>query len=158
MRLAGTVLVVVVWLCSLAAARPKQAPRPATRPAAGAPAVPKPGKQATPQQQAELQRLDQELTQHQVKQATFAALKVARQLYELQRKATGEDSPEAQRRKQTLAGLMQQTGDYAGAERLFTELLHTAEKLHGPQSREALYALMPMSGVYSIRSCSACSR
>lgn len=149
MRLAGTVLVVVVWLCSLAAARPKQAPRPAKRPAAGAPAVPRPaGKQATPQQQAELQRLDQELTQHQIKQATFAALKVARQLYELQRKATGEDSLEAQRRKQTLAGLMQQTGDYAGAERLYGELLHTAEKLHGAQSREVLYALMPMSGVY----------
>jgi CHAT domain-containing protein len=147
MRLAGTVLVVVVGLCSVAAARPKHTPRPARRPAASAPAKPA-GKQATPQQQAELAKLDKELTQYQIKQATFAALKVARRLYALQRKATGEDSVEAQRRKQALAGLLQQTGDYAGAERLYTELLHTAEKLHGPNSREVLWALAPMSGVY----------
>jgi CHAT domain-containing protein len=145
MRLLGVVLVVA--LCSVAEAKPRQ---PAAKPASTAPVAKgaaKPGKQATPQQAAELAKLDQELTQHQIKQAHFAALKVAKQLYDLQKQATGEDSPEAQRRKQQVASLMQLTGDYAGAEKLYAEILRQTEKEKGPESREALYALMPVSGV-----------
>ena len=154
MRLLGSALVVVACLCSLAVAKPRKTPaaKPAsTAPAKGAPpaaGAPKPGKQATPQQTAELAKLDQELTAHQMKQAHFAALKVAKQLYELQRKATGEESPETQRRKQTLAGIMQTTADYSGAEKLYREILKQVEKDKGPDSREVLYALMPVSGSY----------
>jgi CHAT domain-containing protein len=153
MRVPGTTLVVVALLCSLVQAKPKQTPaktKPAPTAAAKTPAPgAKPaGKQPTPQQAAELAKLDKELTDHQIKQAQFAALKVAKQLLELQRKATGDDSPETQRRKQTLAGIMQMTGDYAGAEKIYRELLAQVEKEKGADSREALYALMPLSGTF----------
>ncbi|HEX5058760.1 MAG TPA: CHAT domain-containing protein [Kofleriaceae bacterium] len=149
MRLLGTALVVAVWLCSVAEAKPKQTAAPKPTPAATAPGKPaKPGKQATPQQQAEIAKLEQELTQHQIKQAYFAALKVAKQLWDLQKKATGEDSPEAQRRKAAVASAMSNAGDYAGAQKLYEEILHTTEKEKGPESREALYALMPLTSTY----------
>jgi len=153
MRLWGTALVVgLVCLGSIGEAKPKKDKPSKAAPAKGAPATPAPtgakGKQPTAQQAAELAKLDKELLDHQMKQATFAALKVAKQLYELQKQATGEDSPEAQRRKQALASLYQQTNDYGGAERIFAELLKTAEKQHGVESREALYALAPLTGVF----------
>ncbi|HEY5950176.1 MAG TPA: tetratricopeptide repeat protein, partial [Kofleriaceae bacterium] len=150
MRLWGTTLVVAVWLTSLAVAKPKTPGKPApaapTAPAKGG-ATPA-GKQPSPQQAAELARLDKELIDQQIKQAHFAALKIAKQLYDLQKQATGEDSAEAQRRKSALAGIMQTTGDYAGAEKLYAELLHQVEKDKGKESRETLYALMPLTGVY----------
>jgi CHAT domain-containing protein len=147
MRLPGTALVVVVCLCSLVAAKPKQTAAPKPAPTAPAKPVAK-GKQPTPQQTAELAKLDKELLEHQMKQAHFAALKVAKQAYELQSKATGEESPEAQRRKGQLAGIMQTTADYAGAEKLYREILKQVEKDKGADSREALYALMPLSGTF----------
>jgi CHAT domain-containing protein len=137
MRLVGTALVVVAFLCSLVSAKPrppdKQLP---TR------------QQATPAQQAEINKLDKELSDAQIKQAYFAAVKIARKLYELQKKATGDDSLEARSRRQSLAGLLNTTGDYAGAEKIYTEILRSVEKEKGPESREALYALMPLAGVY----------
>ncbi|MBA3455615.1 MAG: CHAT domain-containing protein [Deltaproteobacteria bacterium] len=96
----------------------------------------------------EIEKLEKELSDLQMKQATFAAVKVARKLYEAQRKLTGEESIHTQRRKQTLASAMQTAGDHAGSIKLYAELLQTAEKLNGPDSREALYALMPMVGSY----------
>ncbi len=148
MRLLGAALVAVACVWSVAEAKPKKTPAKATptAPAKGAPA--KPGKQPTPQQAAEIAKLDKELIDAQVKQAQFVALKIAKQLLELQRKATGDDSLEVQRRKTTLAGLLQTTADYAGAEKIYKELLAQAEKQHGPESREVLYALMPVSGAY----------
>src|SRR5262245_55218422 len=131
MRLAGAALVIVAaWLSSVDA-KPKQAKTP---PAKGAPATPAAGaqgKQATPQPAGEPAKLDKELIDHQVKQSNYAALKIAKQLYELQKKISGEDSPDTTRRKQALASLYQQVNDYASAERLFNELLKSAEKLHG---------------------------
>src|SRR5205085_6499764 len=56
--------------------------------------------QPTKAQTDELAKLDKELIDHQTKQAYLAAAKTARKLYELQRKATGDDSIEAERRKQ----------------------------------------------------------
>ncbi|HEY5924995.1 MAG TPA: CHAT domain-containing tetratricopeptide repeat protein [Kofleriaceae bacterium] len=153
MRLVGAAFVVVaLCLCSIANAKPKKDKPPKAPPAKGASATPGPakpaGKQPTAQQAAEIAKLDKELSEHQTKQAYFAAVKVARKLFELQKQATGDDSLEAGRRKQTLASLLQQTHDYAGAEKLFIELLRAAEKQHGLESREVLYALMPLTGVY----------
>jgi CHAT domain-containing protein len=154
MRLLGAALVIVALSWSVAVAKPKKTPAPKPAPAATAPAAKgggpaaKPGKQPTPEQAAELAKLDKELTEQQIKQAHFAALKIAKQALELQKKATGDDSVEVQRRKQTLAGIMQSTADYTGAEKLYRELLAHAEKQHGPESREVLYALMPVGGSY----------
>lgn len=132
MRLWGLVLVVVLWLGAAAHGRPN------------APAA----KQPTPAQAAEIAKLEKELTQAQIKQAHFAALKIARKLYELQRKATGDDSPQTKARKQVLASTLSLTGDYAGAERIYREALRAAEKANGPESREVLWALGPLTGVY----------
>jgi len=96
----------------------------------------------------EIAKLEKELQDLQIKQATFAAVKVARKLYEAQRKLTGEGSLETQRRKQTLASAMQVAGDHAGSIKLYTELLQAVEKQKGPDSREALYAMMPLVGSY----------
>ncbi len=96
----------------------------------------------------EIAKLEKELQDLQVKQATFAAVKVAKKLYEAQKKLTGEDSVETQRRKQQLASAMQLAGDHAGSIRLYLELLATVEKKKGPESREALYALLPLVGNY----------
>ncbi|HEU0031801.1 MAG TPA: CHAT domain-containing protein [Kofleriaceae bacterium] len=144
------VLGVVVALCTAtggAIAKPKPA-KPPVKTAPAKPGVPAPAKQPTPAEAAELAKLDKELVDHQVKQANFAAVKVARKLYELQKKISGDDALETQRRKQSLAGLFQQTGDYVEAVTLYKELLKSAEKQHGPESREVLWALMPLTGVY----------
>lgn len=143
MRLLGTVLVVALWWCSLASAKPKQGRTPAKPvPAARA------GKQPTAAQAAELSKLEKELWAAQGKQAHFTAKKLAQKLYDLQKRATGEGSPQARQRKQTLASVLQMTGDYAGAERMYAEILRATEKEKGPESREALYALLPLTGVY----------
>ncbi len=102
----------------------------------------------TPAQKAELDKLDKELREHQIKAAYFAAAKVARKLYLLQREATGDGSADAERRKSLLANMLNAAGDYAEALTLFQELLRTTEKEKGPESRETSYALMAMTGVY----------
>jgi CHAT domain-containing protein len=142
----GTALVVVVSLCAIAIAKPKKTAKPPAKPvpAATAPA----GKQPTAAQAAEIATLEKELRDAQVKQAHFTALKVARKLYELQKRVTGDDSPQTRQRKQSLASILQMTGDYAGAEKIYTEIWRAVEKEKGPESREALYALMPVTGVY----------
>src|SRR5690606_9047962 len=133
---------VVVLLCSLAAGQPRKAPPPRKTPATAT------GKQPTAAQAAEIARLEKELQAAQMKQANFAALKLAKQLYELQKKATGPTSQRAIQRKQTLAGLLSMTGDYAGAEKHYTEILRATEQEKGKESREALWALAPLTGVY----------
>ncbi|MBL0217668.1 MAG: CHAT domain-containing protein [Myxococcales bacterium] len=105
-------------------------------------------KTPTKSEQAVIDKLDKELTQHQLKQATFAALKVAKQVYDLTKKGWGDDAPQTLRIAQTLAGLLTQTGDYAGAVAMYKEMLATTERQHGVDSREAMYALMPLIGPY----------
>jgi CHAT domain-containing protein len=107
-----------------------------------------PPPEPTPAQKTELDRLDKELRDQQMKSAYFAAAKVARKLYALQRDATGDGSREAERRKAVLANLLSAAGDYAEAMTLFQELLRATEKEKGPESRETLFALMTMTGVY----------
>lgn len=105
-------------------------------------------KTPTKSEQAVIDKLDKELTADQMKQANFAALKVAKQLYELTKKGWGDEAPETIRRAQTLAGLLQITGDYAGAVTIYRQLLAVTEKQKGADSREVMYALMPMVGPY----------
>ncbi len=164
MRLGSYVICVVAWFAVIplqASATPK-APRkppaaktPATKtPATKTPATKTPAaktppgaaKTPTPAQQAELAALDKEMYAHQAKQAYIPAAKVARKVYELQRKISGEDALDTQRRKQTLASMLNVSGDYVEANKLYKELLRTAEQQHGVDSREAMYALMPMVG------------
>jgi CHAT domain-containing protein len=97
---------------------------------------------------AELQALEQELTRDQLAQAYFAAVKVARKLYSLERRIYGEDARPTESRKRVLAAMLNGAGDYDQALVLYQEILRAAEKDKGPGSREALAALSPIVGVY----------
>ncbi|MCW5802235.1 MAG: CHAT domain-containing protein [Deltaproteobacteria bacterium] len=105
-------------------------------------------KTPTAAERAQLEQLDKDLLAAQMKQAYLVAAKVAQKLYDLQRKASGDDAPDTQRRKQTLASMLGVAGDYAGALALFKELLKTAEVQKGAESREVAMALLQMSGPY----------
>lgn len=105
-------------------------------------------KTPTKSEQAVLDKLDKELSEHQMKQATFAAYRVAKQLYELTAKGWGDEAEITLRRANTFASLMQQTGDYPGAIALYKQILAAIEKQKGVDSREAMYALMPLIGPY----------
>lgn len=105
-------------------------------------------KTPTKSEQAVIDKLDKEVQDAQIKSAPFVAVKAAKKLYELTAKGYGDDAPETLRRAQTLAGLMSQTGDYPGALALYRQVLAVTEKQKGPDSREALYALMPLIGPY----------
>jgi len=114
-------------------------------------APPAPARQPTPAQKAELEKLDKELREQQMKAAYFAAAKVARKIYLLQREATGDGSREAETRKQMLAGMLNACGDYAEAMTLYQEMLRTTEKEKGPDARETAYALMPIKGIHWVQ-------
>jgi CHAT domain-containing protein len=107
-----------------------------------------PAREPTPAQKAELDKLDKELRELQIKAAYFGASKIACKAYRLQRDATGEDSRESQRRKYVCANMLNGGGEYAEALTLFQELLATTEREKGPESRETAYALMSMTGIY----------
>jgi CHAT domain-containing protein len=154
MRRWGIALIVVALLGAIASAQPKpKKGAPPNKPNKPVPAAASPlkapaGKQPTPAQKTEIDKLEKELRDAQIKQAHFVSLKLAKRLYELQKQATGEDSPQTRQRQQTLASTMQMTGDYSGAEKIYAEILRAVEKEKGAESREALYALMPLTGVY----------
>jgi CHAT domain-containing protein len=133
------VFVVVIALCGLAGAQPKRGPLPKKAPPAAK--VPE-GKQA------EIDKLNLELNILQGKQATFAMVKLAKKIYELQKKLTGEADVRTASAKQRLAGILQQAGDYAGALKIYREMLAATEKKHGAQSREVSYSLMSLIGLY----------
>lgn len=105
-------------------------------------------KTPTKSEQAVIDKLDKEVQDAQRKNATFTALKAAKTLYELTAKGYGDDAPETVRRAQTLASLMMQTGDYPGAIVIYKQVLAITEKQKGPESRETMYALMPLIGPY----------
>ena len=118
-------------------------------PAIGAPSKPPaktPTKAPTKAEEAEIQALEKELREDQQKQAQFAAVKVARKLYDAQRKASGDDAPKTASRRQSLASALTVVGDYAEAAALYKEMLAEAEKEHGPDSKEVLWALGPLIG------------
>ncbi|MDB4960126.1 MAG: tetratricopeptide repeat protein [Myxococcales bacterium] len=99
-------------------------------------------------QEVEIQKLEKEFYELQGKQAYVPAVKIARKLYEAQKKITGDGSVLTQRRKQALASALQMAGAHAEAIALYTEMLRTVEKDKGVESREAMYALMPLVGLY----------
>ena len=105
-------------------------------------------KTPTKSEQAVIDKLEKEVQDAQMKNASFTALKAAKKLYELTAKGYGDEAPETLRRAQSLAGLMSQTGDYAGATALYRHVLAITEKQKGADSRDALYALMPLIGPY----------
>jgi CHAT domain-containing protein len=109
-------------------------------------------KKPTAAQTAEIQRLEKELYQHQVKQDYPATVPIARQLYELQCQATGPDSRAAHNRKLILGNLLQGAARYGEALELFGEMLKTAEAETGPDSRDTLQALASISAVYWVQS------
>lgn len=148
-RALGWLVVAIVAIVAISARShaAAAAPRPASRkPAAtrghGAPA------RASAADQAELAQLDQDITAAQLEQANFAAARRAKRALALQTRLTGADSAPVQRRKQTLAGMLGQTGDSRGQLALDQELLAAAEKQHGPESREVLTALAFLAGPY----------
>ena len=129
MRVIVVLAVVATW-ASLADAQPRSV-----------------GTKPTPAQQAELDTLQSQLRDHQAKQADVAAVKVARKLYELQRKASGDHSVWTWQRKQSLASALTAAGDYAAAYVLYAELLKDAEAEYGVESREVITAIAMITGV-----------
>jgi CHAT domain-containing protein len=140
--LIAAVVAIGAWSQAAAAPRPTSRKPAATGGRGAVPGVP------ASAGQAELAQLDKDITGAQVKQANFAAAKLERRALALQIQLTGPDSVEVQRRKQTLAGTLGLIGDYRGQLALDQELLATAEKQHGPESREVLTALSFLTGPY----------
>ena len=100
----------------------------------------------TAAQAAEIATLDKQLVALERQQAPFAAVKVARKLYEAERKASGDDSPKVVARRRVFAGALSAVGDYAEAGALYRLDLAKAEAEHGIESREVLWALGPVVG------------
>lgn len=105
-------------------------------------------KTPTKSEQAVIDKLDKELSQLQMKSAVFAMPKVAKQLYELTAKGWGDEAEITLRRAAAYASALQQTGDYVGAIALSKQVLAVTEKQKGVDSREVMYALMPLLGPY----------
>lgn len=92
-------------------------------------------------QQTEIDTLSKELNDQRTKQATYAAAKTARKLYDVHRKVYGDAAQETQNQLMALAALVLQNNDYAGALALYKANLAAVEKSKGPESRDALLAL-----------------
>ncbi|HEX3761188.1 MAG TPA: tetratricopeptide repeat protein, partial [Kofleriaceae bacterium] len=137
------------WLVAalLASHAASAAPRPSSRKPAATRGHAAPA-QAPSAAQAELAQLDKDITAAQLKQASFAAARLARRALALQIQLTGPDSRDAQRRKQVLAGMLGQIGDYRGQLALDQELLAAVEHQHGPDSREVQIALGLLTAPY----------
>ena len=151
----GTIIAVITAIVlagglggATASAAPRKPAAKSARPSAARPAKAGATKPGTPAEQAELAELDKETTALQLKQANFAAVKLARKALALQTRLTGPTSIEVERRKQTLAGMLGTIGDFHGQLALDQELLAQAEKQHGPESREVLTALSFVIGPY----------
>jgi len=133
MRIASWVVAVAVAWSAVAVAAPKTPPK---------------GPPAKSADQTELDALDKDYRDLATKQQNFAVVKVLRKAYDKQKKISGEDSPDTQRRKQLLASMMTVIGDYADATTLYKEMLALAEKQHGAESREVVTLLSSLTGVY----------
>src|SRR5689334_12117326 len=128
MRHLGYALVVVVCSLSVALAGPKKAPKGAgaAKTPAGAKApvgapTPPGVKKVDPKLQAELTKVQADYYAASGKQQHYLAAKLAKKLYELQVKATGADSVEAERQLQLLANAQSSAGDYVNAEKNFKD-------------------------------------
>lgn len=110
------------------------------------------GKTLTPAQQAEIDKLTKDYSDAQVKQAHHLAVKHARQIYELRRKYSGDDSMLTWFARQSYASALQQIGDYTAAHAIYSDMLRQMEKQFGAESRQVLTALMPMTSIYWMQS------
>jgi CHAT domain-containing protein len=97
-------------------------------------------------QQTEIDKLEKELLAQQQQQASFAAAKTSRKLYEVYRKVYGDTAPETLSKGIVLAGMLQQISDYDGALATYKANLAAVEKTKGADSREALAALSYITG------------
>src|SRR5262245_24232137 len=102
---------------------------------------------AQPNRDPEIDRLDQEYARTQDPTAQAAIL---RKLYAVERKLSGDDSIATSRRKVSLAATLLQIGETSESVRLFEELLASAEKQHGPNSREAMHSIQSLLGAYQV--------
>lgn len=96
----------------------------------------------------EIKQLEAELRQLQTRQAYFPAVKVARKLYEAQKKVDPADSVWVTRRLDTLAQMLHAAGNTAEAEQVELQLLALAEKQKGPVSDEVHMRLTILHGEY----------
>lgn len=150
MRHLGYALVALLCAWSIAVAAPKKkAPKADPKKAPPGQKLPAPNvpKQVDPKVAAELTRLQTEYNIQTGKQAHLAALKLAKQIYELQIKATGADSMEVEWKRVTLAGAYQMAGDQASAERTYREHVQALTKKYGADSSQVLQAYQLMTSV-----------
>ncbi len=132
------VVVAIAVAAAIAVAGPK--PKLTPKPVAGATVAGQP----TPDERKQLDELGTQLVQLQAKQALLPALKLARQLVELEKKIYGEDSHQVRYRKNTVATLLTSSGDFNGAYAVYKENLDAAERID-PESRDVQASIMNVS-------------
>ncbi len=76
------------------------------------------------------------------------AAKLARKIYDLQRKVAGDDAPMTRVREMSLAGMLAASGDDLGAHKLYVDMLADAEAKHGADSREVLSAIPTVTSYF----------
>jgi CHAT domain-containing protein len=137
MRLGSWALILLAtWCAAVAYAGPPHHPPKSSGPP---PAI-------APADLEELRKLEQEQSTLQAKQAFVAAIKLSRQIVDKKIKLYGKDAREVGYARQSLAGLLNQAGDYGEALAIYKDLVAQAEKEHGPESQEVLWALMAETG------------
>ena len=102
----------------------------------------------TPAEKAELDQLQAGLREFQSRQAFVPAARLAKKRYELERKVYGDAAPQTRGARQELAGVLQASGDDAGANAIYREMLAEAERDHGPNSREVFQTLPMVTSYY----------
>jgi len=98
----------------------------------------------------EIARLDKEYADAWGKQALKLAQQIAQKLYDLQVKATGAGSEEAERRLLILGAMQMGTGDYVSSEKTELAYLKAMEKRHGAESQKVLEALESLLSIYAV--------
>ena len=101
--------------------------------------------------QIELRKLEPQLRDLEMKQAYVPAAKLARKVYELERKVAGDSAPMTKVYLNTLASMLAATGDDIGAHKIYLDVLAAAERDHGPESREVLSAIVPVLTYFYIQ-------
>ena len=137
-RWMGVVVAVAMAAANAVASPP---PKPARTPVGVASVAGQP----TSDEKKQLDDLDTELVQLEANRASLPALKIARQLVELEKKIYGDDSPQVRNRKNTMATLLTASGNLNGAYAIYKENLDAAERTD-PESRGVQSSLMALSG------------
>ena len=112
---------------------------------------PKPPKAQKSPDELELDKDEKIFRDLQAKQAHVPAAKLAKKIWDLQRKISGDDAQLTHVRETQYAAELQQSGDDLGAHKLYLDMLADAEKAHGAESREVLYAIAPVLGYFYIQ-------